>query len=360
MGNLMSGSTSYKMLANKYGNFYVPAYRIKVAGTDLVAKLGLSIVEMTVTLSLNAASAVVVKLGDLYDKKSQAFDSAVKNKFKLGTVVEVELGYLSDTTCVFKGYVSGLGMDIEEQPLLVVQMMDARRLMMSSGKSQLLHDVKNYSDAFKAVVSKYSKLCTAEVDATDDKLEKPIAQTTNDYQFITRELLKTGKAEREFFILTDKAYFRKPAKVTAPIMSVRYGRELLHFSMMSAYLHMEVQVSGYDPKAQMAVSASKTVKSAESQSAVLSKPPTFLYVDADADSADKAKTRAAAIAERERRAAQTGSGVLIGMPEIVPGRFLKVEDLDSLADRKLYLTEVTHTISKELFVTNFEVGGWDK
>ncbi len=36
MGDLMSGSYSNEKLANKYGNFLVPAYKIKVNGTDLV------------------------------------------------------------------------------------------------------------------------------------------------------------------------------------------------------------------------------------------------------------------------------------------------------------------------------------
>lgn len=358
MGDLMSGSYSNEKLANKYGNFLVPAYKIKVNGTDLVTAKKLDVAEMVITLSLKAASSVLIKLADLYDEESHSFASEIKSKFKLGTVVEIEIGYLSETTMVFKGYVAGLGVEFEDYPLLTLQLMDARRLMMTGGKKHLLHEVKNYSDAFKAVMGNYSKLCSPVADATSDNLEKPLAQTTNDYNFVTRELIEKGKAPREFFILGDKAYFREPAKVTSAVMKVKYGSELLSFSMMSGYLDVKVVVSGYDPKAQKAVSATAAAKSKDGQSPVISSPPAIYFVDPDADTQEKAKTRADAIAKRELNKVCTGHGTLVGLPEVVPGRFLEVESLDSMADKKYYITEVVHTIDTESFTTSFEIGGW--
>ncbi|NLL17600.1 MAG: hypothetical protein GX262_01085 [Clostridia bacterium] len=358
MGDLMSGSYSHKVLANKYGNFLVPAYKVKVNGIDTITTMKLDVEELVVTLSLNAASSTIIKFANLYDEESSSFKSEVKNKFKLGTIVEVEVGYLSDTTMVFKGYVAGLGVEFERYPLLTVQLMDARRLMMASGKKQLLHEVKNYSDAFRTVMSNYSKLCTPVVDATDDNLESPLAQTTNDYNFVTKELIGKGKAPREFFILGDKAYFRKPAKVTSPVMTVKKGRELLAFSMMASYLDMKVVVSGYDAKAQKAIMATAAAKSPSSQSSIISSPPEIYFVDPDADTPEKAKTRATAIAEREIKQTITGSGMLVGLPEVVPGRFLQVESLDSMVNKKYYITEVVHTIDTESFTTTFEIGGW--
>jgi len=358
MGNLMSDTYTNKALANKYGNFLVPAYKINANGSDLSTTLKLHVAEMVITLSLNAVLSVVIKLSDLYDEKSQSFKSDVKSKFQLGTIVEIEIGYLSETTMVFKGYVAGIGVEFEDHPLLVIQLMDARRLMMARGKKHVLHDVKNYSDAFKTVMGSYAKLCTTEVDATTDDLTRPLAQTTNDYHFITKELIEKGKVDREFFILGDKAYFREPAKVTSPIMKVKYARELLAFSMVSHYLDMKVVVSGYDPAAQKTVSATEAAKTKDSQSSILNTPPEIYYIDPDADSLEKAKTRAKFIAERELYKSCTGNGKLVGLPEVVPGRFLEVESLDSLANRKYYLTEVVHTLDAESFTTTFQIGGW--
>jgi phage protein D len=141
-------------------------------------------------------------------------------------------------------------------------------------------------------------------------------------------------------------------------MKVKYARELLSFAMMSHYIDMKVVVSGYDPEAQETVSATATAKSKDSQSSIITTPPEIYFIDPDADSLEKAKTRANAIAERELYKSCIGTGKLVGLPEVVPGRFLEVESLDSLANRKYYITEVVHTIDTETFTTTFEIGGW--
>ncbi len=175
---------------------------------------------------------------------------------------------------------------------------------------------------------------------------------------MTRELIEKGKAPREFFILGDKAYFREPAKVTSAVMKVKYGSELLSFSMMSGYLDVKVVVSGYDPKAQKAVTRNGGGQGKDGQSPVISSPPAIYFVDPDADTQEKAKTRADAIAKRELNKVCTGHGTLVGLPEVVPGRFLEVESLDSMADKKYYITEVVHTIDTESITTSYEIGGW--
>ncbi len=357
MPDLMSGTWDYSTLETKYGNFVVPALKIKVNGVDVVKDLGLMVPEIQVMLSLKAAGAVIIKVADLYQEKNHTFRSDVKNKFKPGTVVEVELGYLSSTQKVFKGYVAMLGAEFGEIPYLVVTLMDARRLMMSSGKKQILHDVRNYSDAARSVLGNYSKLCTSVIDATSDALEEPVSQTTNDFDFITRELIGTGRMDREFFIVAEKAYVRKPGKVRTPMMKVRLGRELASLKVDFSYLDLKVEVIGYNPKKQDRVTASETAKGFLEQSRLLSQTPVLMAVDAGADSRDKASARAAAVSREKKEKTCLGSGALVGLPELVPGRFLQVEALEAMMNHKYYITEVTHVINGENFMTYFEIGG---
>ena len=356
MADLMTATAKYSLLENKYGNFRVPAIKIKSGGTDLIAKNDLSITELTVTLSIEDAGMAVFKVSDAYDIEKRSFDKKIKNLFKLGTIMEVEIGYLSSTTPVFKGYVSGLGVEIEEEPTLVVMLMDVRKLMMTNGVRKQLYEDKNYSDIFKKVMGRYSKLCSIEADATSDKLTSPVSQSTSDYNFVKNELLKRGKSEREFFVLYDKAYFRKPCKNKVPIMSVNLGRELLSLNTMAEYLDSEIEVIGYDPKTLKSVSSKTSVKG-ESCTSVLSPTPQQFFIDPDADSEEKAKIRATAIADNMKRNSVFAEGELIGLPEIVPGRYLKVEDVDDLANKSYYLSEVTHHYSESEFKTSFEASG---
>lgn len=354
MADLMRQSTDFAKLANQYGNFRVALIKVKINGQDVVTSMHLRIAELTVTCSLKAAGCAVMKIGGCYQEEQSGFDSKVKDKFKLGTVVSIELGYLSHAECVFKGYVEMLGVEFSEDKLLVVTLMDARRLMMTGGKKQQLLDVKNYSDAFQLVIGNYGKLCSVECDTTNDKLERPISQTSNDYEFITKELARKGN--REFFIFAEKAYFRKMNSNTSAIMKLRHGRELFELKVDYGYLDKKIKVLGYDQSDQQQVSFEKAIKSSISQTSVMTTPE-FIIADQDVDSQDKAKNRAEFIAQFEKNRSCMGTGKTIGLPELVPGRYVEVELADSLANQKFYISEVKHSVMDDYFTTEFEIGG---
>lgn len=359
MGNLMTGTSSYKILEAQYGNFIIPALKIKVSGFDVIKTMGLVIEEIQVTLSVKLAGMTIFKIAGLYQEKNHSFSTAVKDKFKPGTVVEVELGYLSATRKVFKGYVAMVGAEFGENPLLVVTLMDARRLMMTSGKKSVLYDVKNYSDVVKTILGNYSKLCSSVIDATSDSLDKPVSQMTNDFDFITRELIHTGRTDREFFIIADQAYFRKPQSVTAPMLKVQYGRELCSLNVDFSYLDLQVNVIGYNPREQERIEAQQKAAGYLSQVRLISQTPVMNFVDADADSAEKARIRAVALAREQQKKTCAGSGSTFGLPELIPGRYLQVEALDAMLNKKFYITEVNHVMNSESYMTYFEIGGAD-
>ena len=270
----------------------------------------------------------------------------------------IELGYLSDTTCVFKGYVAGLGVEFRDIPMLVVKLMDVRKLMMSGGVKRQLYDDKNYSDVFKKIMSNYSKLCSVVCDATSDELTSPVSQSTNDFDFVNRELIGKGKSDREFFVVTDKAYFRERGKNKTPIMKAELGRLLLKFSMMAEYLDTEINVVGYDPANIKSLTSNIKAKTSENYSPVITPTPKQYFIDADADNESKTKVRAEAIAKRMQMKACFAEGELVGLPEIIPGRYIEIKDLDSIADRKYYISEVRHCINESRFSTFFETRGW--
>lgn len=354
----MTGVYTYDALANKYGNFHVPAIRLYVNGKEVVQDMSLNILTAEISLSLTAASVAVLRMDAHYDREKRSFDSSIKSKFKLGTIMEIGIGYGSEVQKVLKGFVAFLGAEFEEQPCLVITVMDVRRLMMISGVHHVLHDVKNYTDAVKKILGSYSKLCKVEIDATKDNLEVPLSQNATDYDFIARELAGNGRTGREFFVLGDTAYFRKPRKETRPVMKLEYGRELMRFQMESGYTNLKIEVSGYNQQEQKIISASATAMSKESQSSLTSAVPVSCISDPEADTQDKAKVRAEALTDALVASGQQGRGVCIGLPEIVPGRFVEVVKLEEMVNKKYYVTSVRHSFNEKSFMTEFEIGGW--
>ncbi len=356
MADLMTDSVTYTKLADKYANFIVPTVSIIVNGLNVVKTKGFIIYELEMKLSIEIASSVTIKIAHEYDIEKHSFSSGVKDTFKLGTVVEVEIGYLSSTQTLFKGYVEMVGVQMGEQDLFVVTLMDAKRLMMTSGKKNTLYTAANYSDIFKSIIENYSAVCSYSVEATNDQLENPVSQMTNDFDFIVTELIKKGRVNREFIILAGKAYFRKPCSAATPIMKVRYGRELTALTVSHCYKDLNIQVIGVDDT-QTVITGQAAVTSSLTQSKVLTSTPVFMTADPHADTQERADTKAEAIAQKEKEKCCIGQGSTIGIPEIVPGRYIEVENIDSMLNKKYYLTEVTHLYTRESYTTQFEIGG---
>ena len=357
----MTDTYEYSNLANKYGNFHLPAVKILVGGADVLTSMNLLLEEISVTLSMTTASSVSFKIGGIYDKKNRSFKSGVADKFKPGTIVEIALGYYSSFVNIFKGFVYMLGAEFGEKELLVVTLMDVRKLMMISGKKHLLHNVKNYSDIFKTIMSNYARLCSVKMDATDDKLEVPVSQVGTDFDFVVDELRPQRKWQfGNFSWLYDKAYFRERPDSGAPLMKLEFGRELMELSMDYSYLDLNVVVEGFNAYEQK----NFTAKAGRQNLRSPSRPYCHRHraarsgADPDADSQEKVKKRASYIARSAVEDVKSGRLITIGLPEIVPGRFIEVVKLEKMVNKKYYISEVRHHLDTSFFTTEIEIGGW--
>ncbi|MFI3312452.1 MAG: hypothetical protein R3Y62_01055 [Eubacteriales bacterium] len=353
--SLMTASTqSYGDLTAQYGQFLAPACQIKVDGKPLPQTIGVG--QVIVSLSLDAASTVTFSVEGAYKPQNTAFDSSVKNIFKLGAKVVVSLGYGSDLLEIFQGFIFGVGVSFGDSPTMNITAMDLRRLMMEGTAREEKHVVTTYSGAFEAVMERYSSVCTAkEVTATDSDEIASIVQRVSDYAFV-KEVL-ANKANREFFVLGDTAYFREKAANKTPCVKLNWGEGLLNFSRNSLYQNIKITVLGFDSDNKEAISADVTAKAGESQTQVVSPNETIL-VDSDAKEVAKAKKRAEKEAADRKAKAQSGSGSSVGLPEIVPGRFITLGQLDDDLNGDYYITEVNHTFGNDGFTTDFQIGGW--
>ena len=353
---LMDGSTTYAKLVSQYGQFRVPACKLLIEGRELPGKVGVE--QVSATLSLDGASAVSFTVAGAYDRKSSGFFQDVKSMLKLGARVTLKLGYGSALTEVFRGYINGVGVEFSDTPVLTITAMDVRRLMMEGTSREEVHVVTTYSAAFQEVMRRYNALCpNLEVDATDKNEITQIVQRTSDYEFITENLAK--KANREFFVLGDKAYFREWGKVKKPILTLMWGEGVLSFSRNSLYQNIKITVIGFDPDNKETVKAQVAETSDEAQKAVGAQHETVIP-DPDAQEVAKAKKRAEKEAQERKRRAQTGSVGCVGLPELVPGRFVTLKGLDSDLDRDYYIREVRHELNSDGFFTTLEIGGWEE
>lgn len=353
---LMEDTYQYSALVRQYDGFRVPVMKLKVDGRELDGGVGVE--RISAALSLEGASSVTFQVTGAYDREKSCFQSRVKSKLKLGSKVSLSLGYGSSLLEVFQGYISDVGVEFGDAPLLSITAMDVRRLMMEGASREETHVVTSYSAAFEAVMKRYSALCSAlEIDPTDKDEIEQIVQRTSDYDFVMSNLAK--KANREFLVLGKKAYFRKRGKVASPVMTLAWGEGLLSFSRNSLYQNLKITVLGYDAEKKQPVKAQVTERSGEAQKTVGAQHETYIS-DPDAQEEAKARKRAEKEALERKRRAQSGSASCVGLPQLVPGRFIALKKLDPDLDKKYYIREVRHEFGGDGFTTSFEIGGWEK
>lgn len=350
-------TVSMSALAAKYKDFMVPALKVKAGGFDLIGASAYGVESVELTLSQSAASAAVIKLNNVYDVESRSYISDISD-FILGEMIEVEMGYGSSLTSLFYGYVDEINYELSDNPSVKVTAVDVRRLMMGSKKSNISHQVKSYSDAFKEVVKKYKPVYkTKDVDVTDKLETDCILQNGSDYEFIKEELCRKGN--RDFFVHAGKLYFKEIDAELFLTVEMEWAKDIISFQRRASFQDALITVMGQDTDKKEEVEAKVTVKSDDKQKSLVQNETT--QMDAAVEDNSDAKQVAEHKADEMKKQARQATGVCIGVPEIQPGGRVKIRHGDSrLIDGTYDIIEVKHSFSPDGYRTTFEVGGWKR
>lgn len=359
--NLMSGSTTYSALNRKYSGMSAPSVRVIVDGTDLVNRLKCTITDVAVELTtgFEASGCTFTVTGEYEIEKSKFRSRGAVKYLQIGAKVEVNLGYMKREN-VFYGYI----LEVEyvwsqhNGPEIRVTCADAKCLMMKSQRMEILNDTK-LTQAVNDILgqrpaSAYMK--GKEVDRL--KLEGEIFRLPleSDYDFLLRYAEYTGC---EFFIIQGKAYFREQPASGAPIMTISLRKGLLaaKVSQRGGKLVKEVEVAGIDPENGKGISGNARAKGSFSQGASANKTisnTTRSYFDENITSAREATARAKIIMEALQKDFMVIRAKCVGIPEIVPGRFIKLQGLAPNVNKTWYIQSVRHTVDERGFTTEFE------
>lgn len=362
MADLMKAVTTFALLKKKYLDFHAPSISISVDGKDLNEKLSAGIDRATIELTTEyQSSGCIFYVEGAYEEKETSFQKKLSDKvIQLGSKVEIKVGYVK-SEIVFKGYISAIKYCFnadEGSPYIRVECMDVKGLLM---KNQQLKIMKE--DTIKQAVSKilsqqpYSSLISSK-DIEDSKFKKLVitAKSESDYEFIVREAKRTGY---EFFAINNKVYFRDEPRMGTPIMEVSPDKGILsaEISLDSMALVDKVTVRSVDPVKNTAIEGTANMSGKFGQTSDVKKIVKMtnkIYYEPAVLTLDDAKKRASIIIEQHAKRFGTIQCTCVGLPEIVPGRFINVDGLLPVGDKKYYISNVKHEISDEGFFTNFE------
>ncbi len=374
----LSGPTAftnltYTALVSKYQDMSYPRAEITMGNKVLLSDSSDMLVnDIHVELSAGfEASIASFRIYNVFEKTSTGgsfrYDE-LKKQVVMGNAVTIKLGYLGTLETVFVGFVAGVAFGYEEEqlPYIEVNCMDLKGLMMG-GSYAAQCTARSYSRAVSEVLQRtgYEALKSSgavvgvEVESTPDD-PPPTGESAytvemvseSDYEFVVKA---AKKFNYEFFIDRGKVLFRKAKKDTSTLITMGPDDLMLSFRVEYSLTSLvgAIEARAMDPGAGKVISAKSSFPSmgsnisTGSQAKKLVKGGTKVYIDPTINNTTQAENRVSSLMEQMSYRLGSVEADCIGAPELVPGRFIKVEGLGTPADNRFYLTEVVHEYTND-------------
>lgn len=358
---------NYKDLKIKYDHFQHPISVLTIGGKDIAKNTsGIVVSDLEVELTSGyEASIATFCLYNTFDNDTAQFRTEeIRDYIYIGSGVEIAFGYEKEVREVFCGFISRVNFFYEagDMPGIRVTAMDVKGVMMANCYSRQL-TASSFGEAVKEILNQgpyfgmtTSRLITGiEVSDTPDKtmntsggaktLDRTIEMVSeSDYEFVVKA---AKKYNYEFFTECGTVYFRKAKQNAEVVMKMSPAEGLRNFDveydvtgLVETIKARSTDVSKgtvieakqkFNQKISMGNRAQKLIKKSEK-----------VYVDATITSKEEAEYRVASLMEEMSYRLGTLQCTCIGMPELVPGKFLELRDLGEPVDNLFYLTKVIH------------------
>ena len=373
-------------LKQTYENFREPKMLVVIDGNELDkdAKLFTKEVEVELTSGYEASIATVSLIG-AYDDVNMSFDiKDVKKYLYLGSTVIIYMGYATSVREVFRGFIAKVHFVVPDQesvdrPSIELTCMDVKGLMMANRHSKKLK-AQYFSDAVKEILEAYSIFTERDsqgnlfmemtIDSTPDKPAGAVGggdnnQTSDrrvemveesDYDF----LVKAAKRYNfDFFVVGKTLYFIESKNNTTPLIVLKPKSGIVDIDVgydMTG-LVKEVVVRNIDMAQGKYIGdkkkSSNKISLGNKAKQVIDKQ-SLVYIDPTTDSKEEAGYRASYLLETIGYRLGSVTGEVVGMPEIVPGRFITLKDFGTPLNNDFYLTNVRHIFSGGKYRTILE------
>ena len=371
----------YQELKKKYEDFAYPLVHVQVGGKDFSknkAGFRISDVEVEMTSGFEAAMATFW-IYNCYDRLTCefAFDD-LKKYVCMGSCVIISMGYGMRVREIFRGFISRVNFVFRQEdiPGVEITAMDIKGIMMAGNYSRQLK-ATCFSDGVKEILDKtaYVRLQSNEIITgqeiadTPDKKQGPPGGTSggeegasdrtlemvceSDYEFVVKA---AKKYNYEFFSVGGTVYFRKAKSNQELLMEAGPGDGLRSYEIGYDFTGIveKVEVRGMDAGKAKLITASQKMKNKLSQgnkAKPLIKNSQKVYIDPTVTSREEAGYRADYLAEDISYRLGCLEAEFIGLPELTPGRFLKVKGLGTAVSNTFYLVTVRHIMDERGYIT---------
>ena len=358
------GSYTYVALAKKHENFTAPGFEILVGGKPMPpGKYRIPGVEVEISADGTAGGCSFTIEGQ-YDYENQKWVNDAAKLIKPGVKLAVKGGYL-DRKELFYGYVDEYSLDFRHDgcPRISVAGLDGLGYLMSmcepiyAGEKKPKQIVQTVLQ--KSVAAGFAKKITV---GQLQGFETPIVkEEIDDWRFLTMLAQRYGAS---LFAIDGELIFDNVLTKTAPIVTLTMGKSLRNFSKRVSLAHQvgKVEILGRDIN-QKAVKGSASSVTAGGTGKTAAEWVSGLKKAVLRERSEIAQTQKECEKLAQHRLNSiamgfvSGQGECIGLPELIPGRYIKIDGGDDKTNGTYFITRVCHRFSPRSYITFFEVKG---
>lgn len=369
MGFDESKKYKFEELETKYNNFLGPYFVIKV-GSFKIDSSRIAISSLTVQQTVqNKAGTCQFAVESQYDYENSKWLDDLTKHIAIGKVVRVQAGYSSAQKELFVGTVEDVSIEYSSGsgPRLSVTALDALGALMS--------DKEEYDfgkEESGAVVKSLAGLLqeTGAVQKTIiGTLPKFAGQFVKSKKSSTYEFLKR-LAEMCFCnlcIINGDFIFKNLISNSGDLIKLTLGTNLYEFRRSVAVTSstvgsVTVTSNGSIDKKEVRATATKPSAYGGSGKTGADMSPAVKGQNQDYQmnflrTQEECKMVAQNLLDQHALGFVRGSGSCVGIPELTPGRFIRVSGMDANTNGSYFLTDVTHEFSSAGYRTTFEFKG---
>jgi phage protein D len=371
----MGATYTIEDFRKKYKMFSAPCYFIEINGKKLEEQFSNKSVTVEIPAAYEAGSCKFV-ISNAFETSKQdtiEINKSLEKTIKLGNIVEVLLGYQNASVKkVFFGYIDAIYVDYskkEGEIIYTVECLDAKGIMMNSYRSEVKTSIKKYTQAVENVLKMYTKLLSIEatsIGTSDKELTTLIEQhNESDYDFVVR----IAKILNYSFYIVNKILVFQPLskkKDSSILFEFNINDYVESFSMYSTLKNQPASITvrannEKDPTKPFEATVTNykniidNTDTKVKAGSVITNNVSKTIIDPSVDSEETAKQRAEAKLNEVSYGLSKGEITIVGIPEFVPGKVVKLVGFGSIYNKNYYVTKVVHKIEDNEYTTKCEL-----
>jgi len=361
-------------------DYYAPNYRIEIEGAELDPSTKGDVLDLKVTMEKENLTGFSLTINN-WDDRSLSFKYSDGDTFSVNQRILIEMGYADRLVSMVQGQITSMSPKFPQSGSPTLEVAGTDRLFSLKNSKPKDGDILSYVDkADWQIAQAVADRNGLPIEVTKAGPVHPLVVQEKDQDDARFLLDRARRIDFDFYMQTDpkshkdKLYFVKPRDgrdgETIRVYEFEWGKTLMSFSpkLNISDQVSEVTVRGWNPRTKTVIVAKATAADLPRSEGRGSNGPALaarsstggsgkqdFIVDAAVLNQEEAKKLAVSRLVEKAYGYVTGSGQVIGIPDLRPGDNVKLSGLGTRFSGQYYVRKVDHSLGSSGYLTQFEV-----